>query len=277
VEELITRHGVSARRACEAMRFPRSTHHYRSRRGTQDALRMRLREPACARVRYGHRRLHVPLRREGWAINVKRAYRLCRLELLTLRHKARRRRVSCRHRDGRPAVESANRSRSMDFVSDALADGRRLRVLTVIDLYTRESLAIRVAPRFTSEQVVRVLEGVAPLRGHPASIRVDNGPEFTGRMPALWAHLNGVAPDLSRPGKPTDNGFIGSFNGRSPEECLSQHYFTSLEDAREAVEAWRIEYNERRPRSSLGNLAPGEFASSKAGKGMASSHRRALV
>jgi putative transposase len=277
VEELITRYGVSARRACEAMRFPRSTHHYRGRRDTQDALRMRLRELACARVRYGYRRLHVLLRREGWAINVKRVYRLYRLELLTLRRKAPRRRVSCRHRDGRPAVESANQAWSMDFVSDALADGRRLRILTVIDLYTRESLAIRVGARFTSEQVVRVLEEGAPLRGHPASIRVDNGPEFTGRMLDLWAHLNGVTLDFSRPGKPTDNGFIESFNGRLREECLSQHYFTSLEDAREAVEAWRIEYNERRPHSSLGNLAPGEFATSKAGKGMASSDRKTLV
>jgi putative transposase len=221
VEELITRYGVSVRRACEAMRIPRSTHNYQGRRDNQDALRMRLRELACARVRYGYRRLHVLLRREDWPINLKRVYRLYRLESLTLRRKAPRRRVSCRHRDARPAVESANQAWAMDFMSDALADGRRLRVLTVIDLYTRESLAIHADARFTSEQVVRVLEEVGRSRGSPSSIRVDNGPEFTGRMLDLWAHPNGVTLDFSRPGKPTDNGFIESFNGRLREECLT--------------------------------------------------------
>jgi putative transposase len=159
-------------------------------------------------------------------------------------------------------------------MSDALADGRKSRVLTVLDVYTRECLAIRVEARSSSEQVAKVLGGLAYLRGAPQALRVDNGPEFTGRMLDLWAHLNGVTLDFSRPGKPTDNGFIESFNGRVREECLNQSYFTSLEDAREKLESWRTEYNERRPHSALGYLAPKEFASSPAGKQKASSDRR---
>lgn len=247
------------------MEFPRSTHLYRARRDPQDALRLRLRDLAASRVRYGYRRLHVLLRREGWAVNHKRVYRLYRLEQLTLRRKRPRRRVSCRHRADRPAVEAADQVWSMDFMSDALADGRKFRVLTVLDVYTRECLAIRVELRFTSEQVVKVLEGAAYVRAVPRALRVDNGPEFTGRMLDLWAYLHGVTLDFSEPGKPTDNAFIESFNGRFREECLNQHYFASLEEARATAEAGRVDYNEERPHSALGNLAPREFARSKAG------------
>ena len=154
----------------------------------------------------------------------------------------------------------------MDFMSDALAHGRKFRVLKVIDLYTRESLAIRVDARFTSGQVVKVLEEVALTRGAPLTLRADNGPEFTARMLDLWAYLNGVTPDFSRPGKPTDNAYIESFNGRFREECLSQHYFTSIDDARRTAELWRVDYNERCPHGALGDLAPGEFAGSQAGR-----------
>jgi putative transposase len=131
----------------------------------------------------------------------------------------------------------------MDFLSDELADGRKLRILAVIDLFTRECLAIRVDTRFTSGRVAEVMSRVASARGVPREVRVDNGPEFTGRLLDLWAHLNGVTLDFSRPGKPTDNGFIESFNGRLREECLNQCDFTSLEDAREKLEEWRVEYN----------------------------------
>jgi putative transposase len=259
------------------MHFPRSTYHYRGVRDAQEPLRMRLRELATSRVRYGYRRLHVLLRREGWEINAKRVYRLYGLERLTLRRKSPRRRVSSRHRDARPAVEGANQAWAMDFMSDALADGRKLRLLTVIDLFTRESLAIRVGTRFTSGQVAEVLAGVALGRGVPREVRVDNGPEFTGKMLDLWAYLHDVTLDFSRPGKPTDNAFIESFNGRVREECLNQGYFTGLEDARERVESWRVEYNECRPHSALGYLAPGEFAASKARHASAPSDRMALV
>ena len=162
-------------------------------------------------------------------------------------------------------MEAANQAWAMDFMSDALADGRKLRVLTVIDLYTRESPAIRVGTRFTSGQVAEVLAGVALGRGVPREVRVDNGPEFTGKILDLWAYLHDVTLDFSRPGTPTDNAFIESFNGRFREECLNQHYFLSIEEARATAEAWRAEYNEERPHSALGNLAPREFAESKAG------------
>lgn len=263
--DLVARYGVSHRRACQAMNFPRSTHNYRARRDPQDALRLRLRDLAASRVRYGYRRLHVLLRREGWEVNLKRVYRLYRQEQLALRRRRPRRRVSCRHRTDRPPVEAADQAWSMDFLSDALADGRKFRALTVIDLYTRECLAIRVEARFSSGQVAEVLDGLRYLRGAPRSVRVDNGPEFTGRVLDLWAYLHGVELDFSEPGKPTDNAFIESFNGRFREECLNQHYFTSLAEARATAETWRVEYNEERPHSALGNLAPREFAESKAG------------
>ena len=185
--------------------------------------------------------------------------------------------MSSRHLDDRPAIGASNQAWAMDFMSDALSDGGKLRVLTVIDLFTREAVAVRVAPRFTSGQVADVLAEVAQTRGAPRELRVDNGPEFTGKMLDLWAHLNGVTLDFSRPGKPTDNAFIESFNGRVREECLNQTYFTSLEDARERVESWRIESNEVRPHGALGNLAPRDFAALKASNRNASSERKALV
>ena len=194
-----------------------------------------------------------------------------------MRRKNPRRRVSSRHRDNRPLVEGINQAWAMDFMSDAVADGRKLRVLTVIDLFTRESLAIRVGTRFTSGQVAEILAEVSLLRGSPRELRVDNGPEFTGKMLDLWAYLHGVTLDFSRPGTPTDNAFIESFNGRVREECLNQHYFTSLEEAREEVESWRIDYTEQRPHGALGNLAPKEFASSKAKHALAPSDQKTLI
>lgn len=264
VAELMTRYGASRRQVCLALLFPSSTDYYRGHRDPQDALRVRLRDLAASRVRYGYRRLYVLLRREGWVINHKRVYRLYKQEQLALRRKNPRRRASCRPREGRPPVEAANQVWAMDFVTVPLADGRKARVLTVLDLFTREGLAIRADARFTSGQVVAVLEELTYLRGAPGSVRVDNGPEFTGKMLDLWAYFNKVTLDFSRPGKPTDNAFIESFNGRLRQECLDPNWFVCLEDLRQKTEAWRQEYNEERPHSALGDLAPREFAESHA-------------
>jgi putative transposase len=149
----------------------------------------------------------------------------------------------------------------MDFIADQLFDGRRFRLLTIVDNFSRESLAIRAGQRLNGDDVVVAWEKVVTLRGTPKSIRVDNGPEFVSKSLDWWAYFNGVELDFSRPGKPTDNAFIESFNGRLRAECLNENWFLSLEDAQEKIEAWRTDYNERRPHSALGNLAPKEFAS----------------
>ncbi len=245
---------------CSAMGFGRSSHRYRSRRDPQVALRMRLRDLAAVRVRYGYRRLHVLLRREGWSLNHKKAYRLYAEEGLSIRTKVPRRKRAWRYRQGRPEVGGANEVWSMDFMSDQLFDGRPFRVLTVLDVHTREALSTMPRVGFRAAQVVEVLDQLARIRGKPKSLRVDNGPEFAGRLLDHWAHLNGVEIDFSRPGKPTDNAYIEAFNARLRAECLNASWFLSLADARERIEAWRVHYNEERPHSALGNLTPRAFA-----------------
>jgi putative transposase len=148
----------------------------------------------------------------------------------------------------------------MDFMSDQLFDGRRLRLLTLVDNFTRESLAIKVNDHIGAHTVVEVLMQVGKDRKYPKTIRVDNGPEFISKALDQWAYLNGVELDFSRPGKPTDNGLIEAFNGRLRQECLNESWFLSLEDAREKVEAWRQQYNKKRPHGALGNLSPVEYA-----------------
>jgi len=148
----------------------------------------------------------------------------------------------------------------MDFMSDELFDGCRIRLLTIVDNFTRESLAIQVAASIRGQDVVAVLQSLKEQRRLPRTIRVDNGPEFTSKCLDQWSYLNGVELDFSRPGKPTDNAFIESFNGRFRQECLNENWFLSLEDAEEKVESWRRHYNGERPHSALGNLSPREFA-----------------
>jgi putative transposase len=251
---------VSERQGCAALRFDRSSHRYRSQRDDQAYLRHRIREIAAMRVRFGYRRIWIALRREGMKVNHKRVRRLYREEGLNLRIKRPRRHVSAAQRAERVPAAAPNDVWSMDFVSDALFDGRRLRALTLLDIYTREALAITVDQGIKGEQVVAVLEAIAARRGAPRRIRVDNGPEFVSNALDRWAYLHGVTLDFSRPGKPTDNAFVESFNGRLREECLNAHWFLSLEDARGKIEAWRTFYNESRPHSALGDRTPNEFA-----------------
>jgi len=255
---------VSTRRACKVLQLVRSTYQYCSRKDEQAALRIRIRDLAQARVSYGYQRIHVLLRREGWKVNHKRVYRLYREEGLTVRNKKPKRHVTACRRIDRPAATEPNEGWSMDFMSDELFDGRRIRLLTLVDNFTRESLAIEVNERIGGHKVVDVLMQVGKERKLPNRIRVDNGPEFISKALDQWAYLNGVQLDFSRPGKPSDNGLIEAFNGRLRQECLNESWFLSLEDAREKVESWRQQYNKERPHRALGNLAPIEYASAVA-------------
>jgi putative transposase len=241
------------------MRMSRALFAYRSRRPTQEHLRRRLRELAQARPRYGYRRVHVLLRREGWAVNMKRVRRLYRLEGLQLRHRVRRRKHVSLHRGIPPAASRAHERWSMDFVHDALIDGRAFRVLTVIDQWSRWSPILEVAQSMTGAAVAAALDRAIARHGKPKTITVDHGTEFTSRALDEWAYRRGVTLDFIRPGKPVENGFIESFNGKLRDECLNANQFLSIEDARRKIEAWRIDYNLHRPHSALGHRSPQEY------------------
>ena len=228
-------------------------------------LRQRLCTLAAERRRFGYRRLWVLLRREGFEVNHKRVYRLYREEGLAVRRRKRKRMAGVA-RVPMPAPQHRNERWSMDFVSDALGNGRRIRVLTVIDDFTRECLATEVDTSLPGLRVARVLDRLALERGLPESITVDNGPEFAGKTLDAWAYAHGVHLHFIDPGKPVQNAFIESFNGRLRDECLNEHWFMSLPAARSIVEAWREDYNAVRPHSALGNRTPEEFAEQVARK-----------
>jgi len=195
----------------------------------------------------------------GWAVNHKRVYRLYRLEELQLRRRRPRRRRSAVPRDPRLVATQANEIWAMDFMHDALADGRLVRVLTLIDTHTRECLALCAQPRFTGEAVVGVLQELGKRRSLPQRITVDNGTEFSSRALDAWAFWNQVQLDFSRPGKPMDNCLTEALNGSVRRECLSQHWFTSIAEAQQTLDAWKVEYNTERPHQSLANRSPAEF------------------
>jgi putative transposase len=220
---------------------------------------MRLKDLAGTRIGFGYRRLHVMLEREGWQINHKRVYRLYREEGLGLRKKLPRRRVASVKREIRSAASEQNECWSMDFVSDQLYDGRRVRVLAIVDNHTRESLALVPSQRIRGMDVVETLEKLTRIKGIPKRIKVDNGPEFISKDVDRWAYWNHVELDFSRPGKPSDNAFIEAFNSRFRQECLNEHWFLSLEDAQNKIEKWRQDYNSDRPHSALDYQTPNEF------------------
>jgi len=250
---------VSERRAGQALGLSNSSLRYRSRRPAAEELRRRLRELAAERPRYGYQRLWVLLRREGWQVNHKRVYRLYVEEGLKLRKRRRRSRARV-ERVPLSAPTGAGERYSMDFMRDTLADGRVFRTLNIVDDYTRECLAIEVDTSLPGARVVRVLERLSAAGRRPLHIVVDNGPEFVSKAVDQWAARSGVNLRFIDPGKPMQNGFIESFNGKFRDECLSQHWFVSLEEARSVSEEWRIDYNERRPHRSLQHLTPAEFA-----------------
>ena len=229
---------------------------------------MRIREIARTRVRYGYRRIRVLLKREGWQVGKDLVYRLYKEEGLILRKRpVRRKQTAAAQRQEKCRPTGPNQVWSLDFVSDQLVDGRRFRALTVVDIYTRESLAIEVGSALKGEDVVRMLNQLKQKRGVPKFLFCDNGSEFTGQALDLWAHHNQVQIDFSRPGKPTDNAFIESFNGTFRSECLSTHWFASLSEAKQLIELWRRDYNESRPHRALAQRTPSEFAQEIAVRG----------
>jgi putative transposase len=226
----------------------------------------RISEIAAQKRRYGYRRVYLRLRREGWAVNRKRVYRLYREAGLAVRRR-KRKRIGLVERKPLPKPVAANLSWSMDFVSDGLADGRRLRCLTIVDDCTRECVAIEVDTSITGTRVKAVMERLADSRGLPRSITVDHGPEFEGQVLDAWAYQVNVHLSFIRPGKPNENAYIESFNGKFRNECLNEHWFITMAQARRIIEEWRIEYNTERPHSSLRDLTPQEFAASILARG----------
>jgi len=247
---------VSVRRACRVLRFDAKSYRYRSRRPGQAALEDRIRTICQTRVRYGYRRVHVLLRREGWVINEKRTRRVYNEIGMQLRNKTPKRRVKAALRADRTPPSRSNEVWAMDFVHDQLAMGTKLRILTVIDTFSRYVPVVDPRLAYRGADVVATLERVCKEMGYPSAIRVDQGSEFVSRDLDLWAYQNDVTLDFSRPGKPTDNAFIEAFNGRLRAECLNTHWFLSVADARAKLEDWRRDYNEVRPHGAIGNKPP---------------------
>ena len=251
-------HGFSERRACRLNGVNRSAWQYEPLRGKDDAVRERMREIANERRRFGYRRLAILLRREGKGMNLKKVYRLYREEWLTVRKRGGRKRA-LGTRAPMAIPQEPNQRCPLDFVSDSLACGRRFRLLNVIDDYSRECLACIVDTSLSGRRVVRELGAIAERRGLPCTVVSDNGTELTSHAVLAWCQETGVEWHYIAPGKPQQNGFVESFNGRLRDECLNEHLFSSLAAARRIIEAWRTDYNNVRPHSSLGGLAPAEF------------------
>lgn len=251
--------GLSERRALKLLDMSSSVLRYVPRGDGNAALRERLKELAGQHRRHGYRMLHGRLRNEGWRVNVKRTYRLYRQEGLMVR-KRRRKKLPVPER--RPLIRpmQPNEVWSMDFVFDELANGRRVKTLTVVDDCSKEAVQIAVDTSIPALYVTRILDQVKAERGLPKVIRTDNGPEFAGRIMQDWAARNGVELRFIQPGKPVQNAYIESFNSRFRDECLSQHWFASLSHMRSVIDNWRQDYNHHRGHSSLGYLPPAAFA-----------------
>jgi len=261
VGQMREKYAFSERRACRVMGMAATTYRYRSQR-RDEPLRTKLVELAREKPRFGYRRLHVLLGRSGEHVNHKRLHRIYREAGLMIRRKKRKHCL----REGKPllARTAANQEWALDFVHDAVACGRTIRVLSVVDAYRRECLALGVDTSFASRRVTRVLDAIVAERGQPLAIRCDNGPELTSRHFLAWCVERKIELLHIQPGKPTQNARVESFHGRLRDECLSVSWFQNLFDARRKIASWKIEYNEERPHSSLGYQTPKEFATAQA-------------
>jgi len=256
---MIERHGFSQRRACTLVQVSRTVMHYRPRfNGLNDRLRRRLKELAEKHRRYGHIRLYVLIRREGFKVNHKRTERIYRAEKLSLRIR-RRRKFAAVVRSPLPPATRPNERWAMDYIHDSLWNGRKFRTLSIVDTYTRECMTVEADTSLPGGRAVRILEQLGDLKGLPDSIRVDNGPEFISKVLDEWAYRHGVKLDFIRPGKPVENAYVESFHGKFRDECLNENYFLDIQEAKNKIEEWRIEYNTFRPHSSLNYKTPEEF------------------
>jgi putative transposase len=255
---VVSKLGLSERRACRVVGLSRSVFRYQSCRADDDALRGRLKALAEQYPKYGYPTLHDLLKTEGLVQNRKRTYRLYREEGLQVRTKKRKKLK--RPRVPMLVPDRINERWSMDFVSDQLANGRRFRVLNIVDDFSRECVGQVVDVSISGMRVTRFLDELAERRGLPKVIVCDNGPEFTSKALFFWSRDTGVKPHFIQPGKPTQNAFVESFNGKFRDQCLNLYWFRDLDDARRTIEDWRVHYNEVRPHRSLGGQPPAVFA-----------------
>ena len=257
---MLTLTSISERQACQLVGIYRSTYRYQRTLAEQDeALSCRMIELAQQRRRFGYRRIHALLRREGHEVNHKKVYRLYTEARLAVKRRKRRKGLVV-PREPLMLPTRRNEVWSMDFVMDALAGGRRIKILAIVDDCTKESIDLVVDFGISGQYVTRVLDQAARFRGYPKAIRTDQGPEFTGKVLDQWAYEQGVELKLIQAGKPTQNAFIESFNGKFRDECLNEHWFHSLAHARAIIYEWRRDYNECRPHSMLGYKTPVEMA-----------------
>jgi putative transposase len=257
--------GLSERRGLQVVNMSASALRYQPRPDRNQELRERIVALAQRHRRYGVGMIHLKLRQAGEPVNYKRVERLYRLENLYIR---RRRRKKIPMADRHPLMRPgrANEVWSMDFVFDRIASGRTLKCLAIVDDGTHEAVAVTPEHTIGGDHLIRILDSICSQRGKPTIIRTDNGPEFTGKAMLTWAHRNGIALRLIEPGKPNQNAYVESFNGRLRDECLNEHWFTSLSHARVVIETWRLEYNDERPKKILGGLTPAQYAKQLANK-----------
>jgi len=262
---MITSFGLSARRSCGLIGLSRNTLRYEAKPDKDEAIRRRLKELAEQRRRSGCQMFHAIAKREGLVVNRKRTERIYKEEGLSLTIRRRKKRASCT-RVEIPRAEKRNKLWGLDFLHDSMGNGRKLRILPIIDTHTKECHRIEIDTSIGGKRVTSVLSEVASVHGLPENIVVDNGPEFISNAMDEWAYSREVKLHFIRPGKPVDNAFMESFNARLREECLNLNWFRSIEHARRIIEEWRIDYNETRPHSSLGFLTPKEFTQKEEGK-----------